>query len=255
MRIVKLFLWLLAALLLVGIVVAWTFPADVAWRYVAPRVPLLQLQGVSGTVWQGRAGNATAFGRPLGAIEWTIPRMPLLARRVVADVALRGGEIEATGSVVRASDGTVRVVGMHFRLPAELAQPALDIPSLRLVGNVEGTIDEATVIGGWVCGARGSARWIDAGVSGAAEARFGALLADFASQSDGSIGGRVRDDGSSNLAVDGQFVVRSGQFDANAQLLARNDDPQVREALRYIGEPQLDGSSLLKIHGQLFKLF
>ena len=42
---------------------------------------------------------------------------------------------------------------------------------------------------------------------------------------------------------------------ASLVLFARNEDLQLREALQYIGEPQPDGTSLLKIHGQLYKLF
>ena len=43
--------------------------------------------------------------------------------------------------------------------------------------------------------------------------------------------------------------------DVDANLSARDGNAQVVEALRYIGEPQADGSSHLIIHGKLFKLF
>jgi len=236
-------------------VAAWTLPAELALRWLKPDLGPLQLSGISGTVWQGRAAAAAAFGTPLGAMDWSVQKPPLLLRRVVARVGLSGGALALNGDVTRDADGSMLVQNLDFRLPAETAAPVLDIPALKLHGQIEGRVEDARLANGWVSGARGTARWREAAVSGEAEARLGELLADFASQADGSIAGTIRDDGSSNLEIAGQFVINSGQFSASARLAPRNGDLQVAEALRYIGEPQADGSSLLKINGQLFKLF
>lgn len=254
MRLLRKLLLLLVVLVLLGGVALWTLPAQLAYRWGADRLGPIRLDDLSGTVWNGRAGRASAFGQSLGALEWHLDKAPLLAGRLGAQLRLSGGQVEASGAVTRERDGLLRATGVDFRLPAALAEPALDIPALHLQGEIVGRLDEAVVRGGWAEGARGSARWTHAGVSGQAEARFGDLLLDFAAQPDGSVKGTVKDDASSNLAVDGQFVVRAAQFDAQASLSARNEDPTLREALQYIGEPQANGSSLLKIHGQLYKL-
>lgn len=255
MKLLRRLLLLILLLAVVGIVVAWTLPAELALRWLKPDLGPLQVSGVSGTVWRGNASSVSAFGTSLGAMRWSVDKSPLLLRRVAARVTLSGGAIALDGDVTRDADGSVLVQNMTFQLPAETAAPALDIPALKLHGTIDGRIDDARLAAGWVSGARGTARWRDAAVSGEAEARLGELLAEFASQTDGSIAGTVRDDGSGNLEVAGQFVVNSGQFSATARLVARNGDMQIAEALRYIGEPQPDGSSLLKINGQLFKLF
>jgi hypothetical protein len=250
----KLFLLLVILLLIVG-VVFWTLPAQLAYRWAAPQLGPVQLDGIVGTLWDGRASNVTAFGQALGSLEWQVAKWPLLTRRVEAQLSLSGGQVKAKGQATREPDGMLRAIGVEFSLPAPLAEPALDIPALHLQGEISGRLDEATLRAGWVDGAHGTAHWTHAGVSGQAEARFGDLLADFASQPDGSIKGTVKDDASSNLAVNGQFVVQAGEFNAQATLSARNEDLQLREALQFIGEPQPDGTSLLKIHGQLYKLF
>jgi general secretion pathway protein N len=255
MKLLRRLFLLLLLLAAIGGVIAWTLPADIALRWFKPALGPVQLSGVSGTVWQGRAAQAAAFGTALGALDWTVEKTPLLLRRVVTHARLSGGAIDADADLARDSDGSLLVQNLAFQFPAELAAPALDIPALQLHGRIEGRVDEARLAAGWVSGARGTARWREAAVSGQAEARLGELIADFSSQPDGSIAGTVRDDGSSNLEVAGQFSVQTGQFNATARLTARNGDLQVAEALRFIGEPQADGSSLLKIHGQLFKLF
>jgi general secretion pathway protein N len=255
MKLLRRLFLLLLVLAVIGGVIAWTLPAELALRWFRPDLGPLQLSGISGTVWQGRASSATAFATPLGALDWSVEKSPLLLRRVVARIGLSGGALALDGDVTRDADGSLIVHNMTFQLPAETAAPALDIPALKLHGTIEGRIGDARLANGWVSGARGSARWRDAAVSGEAEARLGELQAEFASQPDGSIAGTVKDDGSSNLEVAGQFAITSGQFNATARLVARNGDAQVAEALRYVGEPQPDGSSLLKINGQLFKLF
>lgn len=255
MKLLRRLFLLLLVLAAIGGIVAWTLPADLALRWFKPDLGPLQLSGVSGTVWKGRAASVSAFNTTLGTLDWSVQKTPLLLRQVAARVGLSGGAVRVDGDLTRDSDGSVLLRAMDFAFPAELAAPALDIPSLKLHGRIEGRLDEARLAAGWVSGARGTARWREAAVSGEAEARLGEMIAEFASQPDGSIAGTIKDDGSSNLEIAGQFTVQSGQFNATARLVARNSDPQVAEALRYVGEIQPDGSSLLKIHGQLFKLF
>ncbi len=254
----KLIKWLFALLVLalvVAVVVAWTMPADVAWRYIAPKASPTSLVSVRGTVWDGHADGISVFGRDLGELDWRIDKAPLLSRRVVADLRIKGADIDGSGVLERTGSGRIEARDVRFRVPAALFAPALDIPSLSLLGAVTGTFSKATFADGRVSDAAGTARWTEAGVSGSAEARFSDILADFASRPDGSIAGTLADDGRGDLAVEGRFSVSPAGFDAEAFLSARNDDVRVSEALRYIGQPQADGSSHLVIRGELFKLF
>ena len=57
------------------------------------------------------------------------------------------------------------------------------------------------------------------------------------------------------LQLNGTFNVGGGNFDVDAHLAARDGNAQVAEALRFIGQPEADGTSHLIIRGQLFKLF
>jgi len=156
----------------------------------------------------------------------------------------------------------VRSVALHLvanriqvlHAPAHLAAPALDIPALQLLGDLDIAIAHARLLGAWPEAANGTAHWRNAAVAGAAQAQLGDLEATFASAADGSIDGNVHDLGGP-LQLTGTFRLNAGSYDADATLRARDANAQVSEALRYIGEPQADGSSHLVIHGQLFKVF
>lgn len=254
MRILRtLLLFLFALVLIAGVAIA-TCPADFAYRLVADRLGVFKLAGISGSLWQGRAGSTQVFGQEIGALDWRLEAAPLLGGEVMAHVRLAGTDLNADGIVDRTSDGTISVREATFRVPARMAAPALDIPALQLLGNIDGKLTEARLKGAWVQQASGSLHWTDAAVAGAAQAQFGTLEATFSSAPDGTISGVAHDLGGP-LQLNGTFKVSAGSFDADANLAARDGNPQVIEALRYIGEPQADGTSHLVIHGQLFKLF
>jgi general secretion pathway protein N len=242
--------FLLVVFLIAGIGVA-TLPAATAYRWVADRLGAIRLDDVSGSVWQGRAAHLRVFDRELGALDWDLHALPLLQGTLVADLHLVGDAVTASGEVTRDADGNVRVRAARFRLPASLAAPVLDIPALQLHGDIQGELAQAHLRGAWLEQAEGSLRWQAAAVSGAAQAEFGDLEARFATASDGAIDGEVRDLGGP-LELHGRFRVSAGGFVADAELAARDGNPHVQEALRYIGEPQADGRSHLVIRGQVF---
>ncbi len=254
MKLIRAFSMIFAVLLVMLAVFAWSCPAELAYRVVGERLGPLKLSGLSGSVWSGHARSVSFFDQSLGTLDWQLAAIPLTRREVSLHLALSGGSVTASGQIVRRADALVELHDAAFHLPAMLLAPVLDIPSLKPVGEIDGTVARATLQGGWIGEAQGSARWVNPGMSGAIEARFGDIQADFSPSGDGAIAGVIRDLGGA-LAVSGTFQVRAGQLDSNATLEARDNDPQIIETLRYIGEPLAEGRSLLKIHGQLFKLF
>jgi len=255
MRFLKILLILFVLLLVVAGVVLWTLPADVAYRQGAKYLGPVVLSGVRGTVWDGHADGISVFGRDLGEIEWRASKSAMLRGRLVADVRIQGADVDAAGLVEREGAGVMSVRDVRFRFPAALLAPALDVPNLNLLGVVGGVVESATLRDGFLQSATGNARWSEAGVNGQAEARFSDIVGDFAGQPDGSIAGKAHDEGQGNLAINATFRASMNGFEAQAVLRARNDDPQVQEALRNVGEPQADGSSKLVVHGRMFKLF
>ena len=246
--------YFLIAILIIACVVAITCPAQFAYSLVADRLGAIKLAGISGSIWDGHASSAQVFGTPLGALDWQLQATPLLHGTATAHLVVSGGEITATGDVASSSGGAVEIGNATVRAPAHVAAPALDIPALQLLGDLDIAIAHARLRGAWPEAANGSAHWRNAAVAGAAQAQLGDLEATFESAADGSIGGNVHDLGGP-LQLTGTFRVNAGSYDADATLRARDGNAQVSEALRYIGEPQADGSSHLVIHGQLFKVF
>lgn len=254
MKLLRRFLWVLLLVVVIGAVVAATFPARYAYRFVRNRLGVVQLDGISGSIWQGHAGTLWVFSQDLGALDWHTDPLALLRGTVRARLALDGAALKASGIVERAVNGNVYLRDATFHMPASMAAPALDIPALNLLGDIDGNIVRARLANGRIDQASGRVLWRDAAVAGAAQAQFGDIEATFASKPDGAIVGVARDHGGP-LKLDGRFRVANGQFDVDATLAARDGNAQVAEALRYVGQPQADGSSHLLIRGRLFALF
>jgi general secretion pathway protein N len=252
MRLLKIAVSLIVLALVVLGVFMWTLPADVAYRYGSTRLGPVLLSGLRGTFWNGHADGISAFGRDIGELDWHVRKLPVLTGRMVADIRIKGADVDVAGLMTR-GEGSVAVRDLRFSLPANLLAPALAVDGLELLGRVDGVIAEASLSGMQLRDARGDARWSGAGVSGVADARFSDILAEYASQPDGSVAGRLHDDGGGDLQVEGHFNVRIGSSDIDATLRARDGNTNVADALRYIGEPQPDGSSRLIIHSQMLQ--
>jgi hypothetical protein len=255
MRALKILAVLFLLLLIVGAVLVWTMPADVAYRQGAKYLGPVVLSGVRGTLWDGHADGVSLLGRDLGEMDWRVAKAAVLRGRVVADVRIQGTDIDAAGVVERERGGALHLRDVHFRFPAEVLAPMLDVKDLSLQGALSGVVASATVRNGLLESATGNARWSEAGVGGAAEARCADIVGEFAAQPNGGIAGTAHDDGTGNLAVNATFQAALDGFTATAVLRARNDDPDVQETLRHVGEPQPDGSSKVTVRGRMFKLY
>ena len=246
----------LAILLLAAIaaVAVWTCPADLAWRWFGGRFAPLTLHGLSGSVWQGHADDAELFGQSLGALDWSVAKAPLLRGDAVAAFVLHGAEVTATGSAILRAGGRVEFDDAAVTIPARLAAPVFAVPALQPLGTIEIDLAHAHVVGAWLDEVTGHARWRDAAVSGAAQAAIGDLQATFASSDTGAIGGTITDSGGP-LQVNGTFTTSLGRYAAQVRLAPRGDNPQLAEALQYVGQPQADGSRELLIEGRQLQWF
>ncbi len=254
MRTLRRLIAVLLILVVIVAVVAITLPAATAYRFVEDKLGAVKLSGISGTIWEGRASSAQVFGQELGALTWQLHPQNLLQGAVAAHLKVDGGAVSAATEAQRTSDGTIEFGGGTFHFPASLAAPALDIPALNLLGDIDGKLERGKLLGVSLTDASGVLRWNHAAVSGAAQAQLGDLEANFASGADGVIHGTAHDLGGP-LQLNGTFNLSAGAFDVDAHLAARDGNAQVLEALHYIGQPDADGTSHLIIHGQLFQLF
>lgn len=251
MRFIRRLLLLVVLLILLAGIALWYLPASMAYRWFVerPGSPVV-LQELSGFARQGRAGQVLVHGFPIGALGWDVDIRGLLRRNVGGTWRLDGDAWQAHGRTTRIADGSLLGQDVHMELPAMLLKPLLDIPSLDFLGTVQVDLSQLRMRGLIIEEARGQARWLDAGVTGQAQGRFGPLIARFATTTPGHVIGEVEDEGGA-LAVDGQFELTGTRYHAEVILHARDPSDPVAQALYYIGQALPDGGSLLVVDGEL----
>lgn len=240
----------LIVVLLVALV--WFFPASMAIDWAGDRLKPLELDGVSGSVWDGQ-GQASVNGQALGRLRWQVSPLSLLGMNQRMQLQLDGGALTANLDVEPGGMNEIRLFESSIRVPAQLAAPALDVPALQLHGDIDINLDSALIGMALPKDVNGRAVWRNASVSGPAQAVLGDIEATFESPPGGGLKGQLRDLGGP-LMLDGEFHLDYRGYGASATLRARDDNPSVRDALRYIGEPQADGSSRFELQGSLLGL-
>lgn len=250
MKLIRNLLILVIVLILIAVGVLAFLPARIATDFVGGRIGPVQLGQVEGSLWRGQANPVSINDQPIGAMSWTLSPLSLLGARIDADVSLRGDTYNGDSAISVRRDRSVRIRDLKLTLPAQRLQPALDIPALVLRGEVEVAVTQAELRGGFPTQVQGRATWKNAAVAGSAEAQFGDLVTDFASSPDGGIAGTVKD-GGGPLQAEGSYSANLLGYRADVLLRARDGNPQVTEALQYIGQPQPDGSAKLEINGKL----
>ena len=246
----KRFLLVLVALFIVMAMVAITLPARVVVpRLVGDKLPV-QLEDISGSVWNGQAGRVLRNGKDLGRFEWQIQPMALLKGLFDAQLKLDGSELSTSAHVMARNAQEIEVQNLLATLPAGRLEGLLDVPALKLLGQVDVAIDHLTLVNRMPQRLQGKATWKNAGVSGAEQADFGTIVADFGSLASGGFGGTLSDQGGP-LMVEGEFKTTLMGYEASALLNARDGNPQVLRALQYMGQPLEDGSVMFQVRGGL----
>lgn len=235
----------LVALLLL---VVWP-PADWAYRLAAPRMPDIQLQSVSGTLWNGSAEQVVVRGLQLGSLRWTIEPRPLLERRLSGHLTLNGDALRIDGHFsLRA--GASQLSDLSAEFPAVLLSAVLDVPAVRPSGRIGIEIERMQFEQGMLTAAQGRADWHEMGLTGMSEVRLPGVHMSFAPAPGHAVVGEVRDQGGP-LEVIGQWRLAQGRWQSETWLRQREAHPALAEILKWVGQRLPDGRSYLRIEGTL----
>jgi general secretion pathway protein N len=148
--------WALGAAAYVIILLA-LFPAQVAYRF-APQTQLVQLGGIEGTLWSGRAAIVSVAGLRLRELRWELSPWGLLLGRLRGDLdaRLEEGFIDTRFDI---SPATVRLIDLN-------AGTALTtLANTEILGYLNGMSGQASLAlerlvlrDGWIADVRGQLR-------------------------------------------------------------------------------------------------
>ncbi len=243
----------LLALAFVALALLWTAPADIAYQVLRSRLGGWQAHGLSGSLWHGRAEQVALHGVPLGVLEWTVSRPAFFAGTTRGNAALHGSGITLDLDFER-NGRNAMLRNVALKLPAQWLAPAIALPGMSPLGEVEAKLEEMTFEEGYLTRAAGGLVWRGVGVSGAAEGAIGDIEAEFGSAANGAVVLTVRDR-DARLGVAGTVQFQGPLFELEVVLTPRQANLQLFEVLRLVGQRTPEGGTLLRVRGRMQPLF
>lgn len=237
--------YVLLGLLAYAFFLIWTLPAERAVALVRKQAPQLQLSGVTGTAWSGRAATLQYQTQQLPRFKWQLKPLALVMGRVEFAITFDGEGRTGAATVGRRFDGALVLNQVQATLPmAELGA------ALALNGQLEVKLDELTAKGGVIQSATGELHWRQAAMTTPAQ-KLGEFSARISTDATG-IKALIRDEGGP-LQLEGNLrLTGNGSYQFNAKATVR--DPQqtmLRQVLQSAGRQEPDGRVALEYNGHL----
>ena len=216
-----------------------TLPATHAYSLFKNSSGLLHLYGLEGSVWSGRAAEASYGQHRLGPLQWELLARKLWLGRVELKWSSEGETSKSFGSIARKLTGAVWVRGVEAHLPiADL--PALpNLGPLKPQGVLGINLQDITLKNGIVTSGHGRMVWQGAGISAPQPVTLGNFEMDVTSDASGVKG--VLHDTGGPLQAQGVLLLKpDGGYQFTGSLLAR--DAQLAEGLKFLGQPGPNGA-------------
>lgn len=199
------------------------FPAARAVALVDP--PGIDVAGVHGSVWNGRAERIRAPEAPPVAMRWDVSAWRLLLGRLAGHVEfdVAGGHGETRFALSR--EGNVRFADARFRGPAAGIARHLPVPLLIVEGDVTARFDDVSVRDGRPRRVVARMRWDSASVRQPLDVPLGAVTLSFVPVDEG-VHEFVVDVRDGALTIDGGGRIdAAGNYDAELRVEVVGDAP------------------------------
>lgn len=242
----------LLALLAIGLIVVCFLPARWALPWLAPRMNGLRLQAVSGSVWDGQAGQVLSpRGENLGRVSWQLSRSALWGEQQL-QVNLQGPRVDFSGRMNGRSGSDAHWTDVQMRADLAVFGHALALPLGQPGGVVQVSARDVQLHGGWPLSLDAQLHWQDAILN--APRRGELALGNLHMQlraGNGVIEGHLQDDGQGPLHIDGQLQLSplARRFVAQAQ--AREPGSPVQRWLQGLGTTDAKGMTHIHYSGGL----
>jgi general secretion pathway protein N len=231
--------------LVAGLIVM--LPARVVHNWLSP--PTLQMAGISGTVWNGRASSLLVEGLYLGNVRWQFRPLRLLTGKLAYQLQadLPGGFVES--QLAAGLTGRVYIDTLNAALPISAVRGLLNNDDIS--GDISLQLDTLELVDGLPVKALGRGGVSNLVVRALAPGAIGNFSIEFQNTDNGVTG--IVEDISGMLDVAATLQVNAdrsyslvGQVGATA-----NATPGIEQQLRFLGSPDSRGLREFRLEGAL----
>jgi len=229
------------------------FPAAVAYQYIVKpfdRASVVNLQGLTGTLWSGKAAQSRIANLTLGQLQWHIQFMPMLMGKLGLGVQLKNKSDNINADIITGMGGLLEVDNLQGQVPIQTFTPLFYGLPIAVAGQVSADIQHAEIKQGQKILVEGKAVWRNAALTAPTAFEFGDLFAAFRPKPEGTE--ILLSDQGGPLSLEGTVQVKnSGEYKLNIYLGSRGKDDGLKNALKMLGRTNPQGKILISRTGRL----
>ncbi|QNK00332.1 type II secretion system protein N [Dyella telluris] len=242
----------LVIVLLAALALLWFLPARCALPWMQARLSGVQLQEVSGLLWDGQAGRVvTTKGENLGVLQWRLSRLAVLGDNRL-HVELHGPRVDFVGSMTGKQAAEATWTDVQMRLDLDVLGTGPLVLGTWPRGTLQVSAGRIELRGGWPWSLDTRVQWRNAVLRAPRQADLplGNLHADLHAVN-GVIEGHLQDDGDGPLRVDGRLQLSPLARRFTAVAGARGHHPELQRWLASFGTTDADGTTHINYSGGL----
>ena len=223
------------------------FPARVAYQWFVPDT--VRLASIEGSVWYGKAGEASVGGVYLRDLRWRLRPVALLTGGIGYAIEARPTSGFVEGNIAVGLTGAMTASDVSASVPLQLLQNAVRMPGM--AGNLSLQVGKLKLDGGVPVAAEGSLEVADLVLPDVHQYSIGGYRAEFFTQDSGVMTSIEDVSGMLDLAGTLQ-VTAEGTYQFLAKVAPTDTTPQnVRRQLQFLGSADERGRHDLRLEGQL----
>ena len=220
--------------------------------YFLPENSALQLSGVSGTIWRGKASQIIWQNQATGKLDWKLKLRHLFGARIGGDFNLTSPDmkISGSGSTNRQQDIVIQDARATFNAATLPLPPAA--AGITPAGKIEANIIHLSLKGNTIESTETKIQWENASITHPMTVSLGEVLLDISGK-DGNLKGLLTSSNDSPIDLNGNVDINStGVLSTNIKITPKDETPgDILDLLPLLGRPDNKGAVSIKYSGKI----
>lgn len=229
-------------------------PARHVYPYIESALPRTFLYQIEGSLWSGKAQNASVYGIPMQELSWNFKLWPLLMGRLETSMSGKNSDGYIKGNVGYSITKVVYLRNIEARLNILQVAPLVNSSLSYLDGNLVLNNFYLKMSENEIYDAAGVIKWQNAQLTIPAPIKLGDFKISV-EKKDSKINALIKDEGQGPMVADGVFNLKNdGSYSLSSVFYERNPGGGLMQQLALFGSPGPDGKFKVTNQGKLASL-
>jgi len=228
-----------------------TLPATQLYHIAKKQLPALQLDQISGSIWDGRAQQITVNQLKTGPIFWQFKPLSLFLGKIEVDFTNTDSQLSATGSAAINLSGKLLLSNLTGESSTKTITSLIPNMPVTPVGRIIFNLSEISFREQYLSSVTGSIDWQRAGLTEPLNIQIGKLNLILTTDNEvihGAISGK-----GATIGINAQLELQqNGQYQIKGKIQPKPNTPaDLSNALKMLGRPDPAGAITIDLSGNL----